>query len=130
MEKLPMRALGFLLLAVLPSLALAEGAVRTLDCQVRQVCDAEGACNKVSDTVQFRMAPQKLQEDGSGKYEISYAQEKAGMDALSYAGPFYWETKSEHDTLLASSETRFVWHRLVLDPTPAAKIIFLDCVLH
>ena len=122
-------SLSFLCLLMLPHLAWAEGAVRVLDCKVMQTCDASGACEATSDEVTFRLTPKSLQEDGSGQYEISYRDIQASMEATSYAGPFYWTNGTERNTLLASSETHFLWHRLALDPAPQASINFLDCTL-
>ena len=121
--------LAILQLVALPEFVWAEGAVRNLDCKVTQICDADGACKPASEEVNFRLAPESLREDGSGKYQISYRNVQASMDATSFAGPFYWTTDSERNTLLASSETQFLWHRLVLDSTPAAELYFLACTL-
>ena len=116
-------------LAIATQLAWAEGAVRTLDCRITQACLATGACAAASDAVNFRMTPENLREDGSGNYQISYRDVQASMEATSYAGPFYWTTDSERNTLLASSETQFLWHRLVLDATPEASVYFLECTV-
>lgn len=124
-----MPILTLLYLVALPQLAWAEGAVRVLDCKVTQVCDASGACEAESDDVSFRLAPENLHEDGSGTYAITYRAIQASMEATSEAGPFYWTMGSERNTLLASSETQFLWHRLMLDPTPATRVYFLNCAL-
>ncbi|MEY4640177.1 MAG: hypothetical protein RLZZ227_171 [Pseudomonadota bacterium] len=124
-----MRTLVLLPLAALPQLAGAEGAVRTLECTIMQVCDAAGACENAAEPVNFRMAPVSVREDGSGQYQISYRDVEADMEAASYAGPFSWASDSERNTLLASSETQFLWHRLVLESTPQAEIHFLACTL-
>ena len=73
------------------------------------------------------MQPVDAGDDGSGHYRISYADVNAEMDAQSYAGPFFWTLAKERDTLLASSETLFLWHQLTLDPVPEATIRFLTC---
>lgn len=117
------------LLPLLPALAQAEGAVRVLDCNTTQVCDAAGTCEAASDAVIFRMSPESLSADGSGTYKISYQDIEADMQASAEAGPFYWTRDVERNTLLASSETRFLWHKLQLAPTPQASILFLDCTL-
>lgn len=118
-----------MLLVVVPAVVRAEGAVRVLDCKVTQICDAAGVCQAASEEVSFRMAPEKLSEDGAGTYEISYRDIKASMQASSYAGPFYWTTGAERNTLLASSETQFLWHRLRLEPAPETKVHFLECAV-
>ena len=116
-------------LLLLPCLAWAEGAVRVFDCNVTQACDAEGACETTSDQINFRMTPGNLREDGSGDYQVSYRDVEADMNASSDAGPFYWTTGNERNTLLASSETHFLWHKLTLAPTPTTNIYFLSCML-
>jgi hypothetical protein len=121
------RALRAFCLLLLPNLGWAEGAVRVLDCEVTQTCDASGACAMASERVSFRMTPENLREDGSGQYQISYRNVQAGMEARSYAGPFYWTSGTEQNTLLASSETLFLWHRLTVNPAPDASVNFLNC---
>lgn len=123
------RSLAPVLLAMAPELVWAEGAVRSLDCKVSQVCDAAGVCESAAEAVNFRMAPESLREDGSGTFEISYRETRARMEAYSYAGPFIWNTELERNTVLASSETRFLWHQLVLGSTPAASVRFMECSL-
>jgi hypothetical protein len=116
------------LLASTPHGAMAEGAVRVLDCVVTQSCDARGACKPVPEKTSFRMEPVNLLEDGSGSYVMIHDDDKTEMQALSFAGPFYWASDDERNTLLANSETEFLWHRLELRPTPAARIEFMNCV--
>jgi hypothetical protein len=117
------------LLASIPHGAMAEGAVRVLDCVVTQSCDASGACKPASEQQSFRMEPVNLLEDGSGSYVMIHGDAKTDMQALSFAGPFYWASDDERNTLLASSETEFLWHRLELSPAPVADIRFMNCVL-
>lgn len=123
------RALILLTLSALTPLALGEGAVRTFDCRLTQTCDAAGRCETASGEVEFRMTPEALAADGSGTYRISYRDVQASMAAASLAGPFHWSTDSERNSLLASSETEFLWHRLILAPAPHAEIHFLRCAL-
>ena len=123
------RILCLLGLAAVPVLASAEGAVRILDCQARQVCDAEGSCVTSAERVKFRLAPQAVRDDGSGSYEVSYQDKKASMQALSFAGPFYWATEKERNTLLASSEVDFLWQSIQLAPRQKSSLYFLKCTL-
>lgn len=113
--------------ALFPALAGSEGAVRVLDCSVEQVCNAAGNCRPGSGQVSFRTEPVSLGADGSGIYTLSYGDIEAEMEAQSPAGPFFWTVGNERDTLLASSETRFLWHRLTFDQVPEATISFLQC---
>jgi hypothetical protein len=112
---------------LLPVGAWAEGAVRLLDCAVARVCDAAGACDSGTERVTFRMEPVETAADGSGRYGLTYGGTEADMDALSAAGPFLWTVGPERNALLASSETRFLWHRLTLEPAPEATVRFLEC---
>ena len=131
------RALVLLPLAAWVQLAAGEGAVRTFDCTITQTCNAAGRCEKAAGEVTFRMSPEALAADGSGTYQINYRHGdqinyrdvQASVKAASYAGPFYWNTNSERNSLLASSETEFLWHRLILAPTPETEIHFLSCML-
>ena len=115
--------------ALLPNAGWGEGAVRLLDCTVVQVCNAAGSCEAASGAVAFRMEPVQVGQDGSGRYELHYGETEAAMDALSDVGPFVWTVGEERNTLLASSETQFLWHRLTLDPVPAATVHFLTCTI-
>ncbi len=74
------------------------------------------------------MEPQKLNPDGSGSYTMIHNDESTDMSALSFAGPFYWSSDDERNTLLANSENEFLWHRLELDPAPLVNIKFMHCV--
>ena len=121
--------LALCLIALLPGAAWTEGAVRLLDCTAVKVCDAAAACTADSVHVAFRMEPVERAADGSGSYTLSYGDTKAEMRALSDAGPFVWTVGDERNTLLASSETQFVWHRLAFDPAPHATVRFLACAL-
>lgn len=117
-----------LALVALPAgAARAEGAVKLLDCTVLRVCDAGGRCEAGSDRVSFRMEPLELGSGGAGRYTLSYGDTRAVMQAMSDAGPFFWTIGRERDALLASSETEFLWHRLALEPAPAATVRFLSC---
>jgi len=123
------RALLLLPLAALAHVAMGEGAARSFNCRITQTCDAAGRCQRADGEVSFRMAPESLAPDGSGTYQISYRDEQASMEARSFAGPFYWTTDSERNSLLASSETEFLWHRLKLASAPEAEIHFLTCAV-
>lgn len=114
-------------LAVAWSDAPAEGAVRRLDCVSAQVCDAAGECEPDSLPIAFRLEPTETAADGSGRYTMVYGDTRAAMQALSDIGPFHWTAGSERHTLVASSETQFLWHRLVIEPAPAATVRFLIC---
>lgn len=116
-------------LGLLPALVQAEGAVRVLDCRITQECDAEANCGTLDQTIEFRMEPIALDEQGAGRYTIRYLDQNADMQALSDAGPFHWRQESERHTLIASSETRFLWHSLSFDTMPEASIRFLSCRL-
>lgn len=116
-------------LVLQPCIAMAEGAVRILDCEVTRRCDEAGVCEAAGERMAFRMEPGSLDQNGAGRYELSYDEVRTGMEALSYAGPFTWSTGTERHTLLANSETQFTWHRLALEPAPAATIRFLSCAL-
>lgn len=122
-------ALGLSL--VLPGAALAEGAVTVIDCAVTSVCDAQGSCEPASRRVSFRLEPLDRNADGSARYEISYGNNRrAEVRGLSDAGPYVWTTDKERNALLASSETRWLWHQLELDPAgPLATIRFLSCTI-
>jgi hypothetical protein len=119
--------LGWLLF--IPGIVSAEGAARLLDCTIARVCDAAGRCEAGSGQVTFRMEPIEIGADGSGRYALSYGHSETEMRALSLAGPYVWTEGSERNTLLASSETAFLWHRLRLDPAPEATVRFLSCVV-
>lgn len=73
------------------------------------------------------MEPVEIGADGAGRYRLTYGDSEAAMEALSASGPFFWAIGEERDTLLASSETDFLWHRLEIDPAPQATIRFLTC---
>ncbi len=115
------------LVAVAPGLAGSEGAERILDCSVKQICDAAGNCRPGSVQVTFRTEPVSLKGDGSGIYALSYGEIETMMEAQSPAGPFFWTVGNERDTLLASSETQFLWHQLTFDQVPEATVRFLQC---
>jgi hypothetical protein len=117
----------FGLTALLPGLVLSEGAVRLLECTVTQVCDGGGACETASGGVSFRMEPVEREASGAMRYALSYGDTQADMLAVSDAGPFIWTVRDERNALLASSQTQWLWHRLTLDPAPAATIRFLTC---
>lgn len=116
------------LCALLPGIALAEGAVRLLNCEVSQTCTAQGQCSDDSGSVSFRLEPLKLDSLGAGQYRLLYEGADVDMQAGSEAGPFVWARDEERHALLASSETLFLWHRLKLADGPTAEIHFLSCV--
>lgn len=112
---------------LLPAAAWSEGAVKIFDCTVAQVCDGAGSCEAGSGHVTFRLEPVELEADGSGRYALSYDNHQAEAQAMSDLGPFFWTLGEERDTLLISSRTEFVWHRLALGPTSEATVRFLTC---
>ena len=114
-------------MALLSQLAFAEGAVRELACVYERVCDASGTCADEAGEVTFRMQPVELADDGSGTFVIRYNDGEFAMQALSFAGPFHWSAPGEKDTLLANSETQFLWHKLVLGSRNAADSHFMRC---
>jgi hypothetical protein len=116
-------------IALLPSAVWGEGAVRLLDCTVVRVCDTAGMCETGAGAVSFRMEPVQVGPDGTGRYELEYGDTKVAMNSLSDIGPFVWTAGAERNTLLASSETNFLWHRLSLDAVPAATVRFLACTI-
>lgn len=118
-----------ILAAWLPSAAWAEGAVRLLDCTVTRVCSADGDCKPGTGRVSFRMEPVETDADGSGRYALSYGDVEADMRALSAAGPFFWTLAQQRNTLIASSDTQFLWHELELEAAPEATVRFLTCTL-
>ena len=121
-------ALG--LLALMPNAVWGEGAIRVIDCTITRLCDAAGSCQAAAGAVAFRMEPVQLDKDGAGRYQLRYGETQAQVNALSDIGPFVWTVGEERHTLLASSETNFLWHRLTLAPAPAATVRFLTCSIH
>jgi hypothetical protein len=115
--------------ALLPTAVWGEGAVRLFDCTVVRICDAAGNCEPAADAVAFRMEPVQVDPEGSGRYDLEYGDTQTAMSSVSDIGPFVWTVGEERHTLLASSETNFLWHRLVLDPLPAATVRFLTCTI-
>ena len=107
----------------------AEGAVRELSCEYERVCDAAGNCQDEDGTMIFTMEPQTVADDGAGSFVIHYGDSQAPMQAAGYAGPFSWTLPGEQHTLLASNETRFLWHQVTLAPQPQATIRFMRCRL-
>jgi hypothetical protein len=122
-------SISALAFAPLSGIAHAEGAVRIIDCAIARVCDAAGACEPGSRHVAFRVAPIDVDAAGAGRYGLSYAEIDVEGDAFSAAGPFFWTVGNERDTLVASSETQFLWHRLIVDSTQQVTISFLTCAL-
>lgn len=112
---------------LLPCSSGAEGNRRYFDCEMRQQCDADGQCTAATGVVNFELEPLAVGSDGAGRYALQYDDTNTEMDALSEAGPFRWSIGAEHHTLLASSETRMLWHQLDLAGIPTARIIFLSC---
>lgn len=107
--------------------ARSEGAVKLLECDIVRVCDASGSCDAGSGDVRFRMEPVQLAAGGAGSYQISYGDAEASMQAMSDAGPFFWTAGSARNTLIASSETEWLWHELDVSSLPQATIRFLIC---
>ncbi len=120
-------SLALWLSAVIAPYALAEGAVRELVCSVNRTCDADGSCQDAGGDITFTMEPVTVTDDASGTYLIRYQDQQFAMQSLSFAGPFHWAADSEMNTLLASSDTQFIWHHLSLRPAPVARIQFLTC---
>lgn len=112
---------------LLSSLLHAEGAVRIFDCKVTQRCDAAGKCAVNSDSIEFRLEPQALADDGSGEYILRYRDRTVPMQAASEAGPFLWSEQNVRYTLLVSSETQLLLHALELATVPATTVDFLTC---
>lgn len=110
-----------------PAALRAEGATRVLDCTAVRVCDAAGSCEPASAETRFRMEPQALDSSGAARFTLSYGDVRADMDARSDVGPFLWNVGTERHALLVSSETQWLWHRLTLEPAPAATVAFLEC---
>ncbi len=123
--------LGALLSAMLllPTAVLAEGAHRYFDCMVTLLCDEAGACEASSESLTFHLAPLDAGQDGSGRFMLSYQNKEVAMQSLSDAGPYSWRFDNERHTLLASSETDFLWHQLILDDRPESRIRYLRCEL-
>jgi hypothetical protein len=121
------RVLAFAALLVVTGSVHAEGAMRILDCEFVDKCNAALACTPESGAVTFRMEPQSLDGNNAGIYLISYGDTRTEMQGLSYAGPFYWRTESAMNTLVASSETEFLWHSLELVQTPVTVIRNMHC---
>ena len=118
------------LIACLPIIVAAEGAVRTFNCTLDRVCDAAGQCEPESGDVTFRMEPQQLDANGAGTYQLSYDDNSVAMQASSDAGPFIWSLDNQQHTLLINSATRMLWHRLTLEPPLPANTRYLQCTLH
>ena len=116
-----------MLCVVLASGASGEGAVRVLDCTTSRICDAAGNCEPEAAERTFRWEPIQTQADGAGTYTLTDGDTEVPMQALSDAGPFFWSVGSQRNTLLVSSETQFVWHRLTLEPVPEGTVAFLTC---
>jgi hypothetical protein len=113
--------------ALMPAIALAEGAVRVLSCQITQQCDGAGVCEPHDEAIEFRMEPQAQHSDGSGEFTLRYRDQELPMAAQSEVGPFTWSQQQDRHTLLASSETRFLLHVLSLADEPKATIQFMNC---
>lgn len=122
------RQILFLVFVTLaPAAALAEGAVRELLCSYNRLCDAAGTCQDESGQIIFMMEPVTVADDGAGSFIIHYGGREADMRSAGYAGPYTWTTPLATSTLLANSEEQFLWHQLVLDPEPSARIHFMNC---
>jgi hypothetical protein len=118
-----------LLLLLLPASLSAEGARRFFDCERQQLCDAAGNCEAADGQLSFALEPLAVGSDGAGSYRLVYEENEVEMNAFSEAGPFRWSIGTEHHTLLASSESWLLWHRLDLSGAPTADIAFLSCKL-
>ena len=116
-----------LILTTFTYMTMAEGAVRELDCISLQTCDTKGYCQTETQEVKFSMEPLAVNDDGSGSFAIHYNSYQAPMTSLSFAGPFHWTVGNERHTLLASSETHFLWHQLDTSGSPSARIQFMQC---
>jgi len=112
---------------LVPVQALAEGAVKLLDCNVMQVCDQAGSCRSDSARFTFRMEPVELEAGGAGEYKLMLNESATQMRALSDSGPFLWQSDRERNVLLASSESEWLWHRLILDAAARSEVRFLSC---
>lgn len=124
-----MNKIVFLMSALLCSSASAEGAHRYFDCSVTLLCDAAGHCETASESLTFHLAPLDADEAGSGTFQLSYLNQEVEMQSLSDAGPYVWQTGNVRHTLLASSESAFLWHQLDLNGTPDSSIRYLQCSL-
>lgn len=121
---------AWLLLAssvLIPLVASAEGSPRVLECSFLKSCDAVGTCRPDAGKVRFRMEPVVVNAAGAGRYTIRYGTTSAPMQAISAVTPFVWTVAGERNTLLASSDTAFLWHQVKLEPTPQAMIRFMKC---
>lgn len=123
------RNILILLCACFSSSAWAEGAHRYFDCRVTLLCNAAGVCASASEILSFHLAPLDADESGSGSYTLSYLDQEVEMRSLSYAGPYVWQIGTVRHTLLASSETKFLWHQLSLETQPTSSIRYLQCSL-
>ncbi len=122
------KALLFLFIIFSPS-AWAEGAHRYFDCHVTLLCDAAGHCEPASESLTFHLAPLDADEAGSGTFLLTYQEQETQMQSLSDAGPYVWQIDNVRHTLLASSESAFLWHQLNLNGTPDSTIRYLQCSL-
>ena len=94
---------------------------------IRRVCDSAGHCSDADGEATFRMTPMQLEAGGRGSYTLSYGTTETEMFAQSEIGPFYWRLEGESNSLMPSSESEWLWHQLILDGTPSARIRFLEC---
>jgi hypothetical protein len=120
------RLFAFALLFV-PLIGWTEGAVKSLDCEVRVSCDEAARCEDASRAVAFRMEPIELDDQWRGRYTIRYDGTEAPMEGVSELGPFVWAIGAERHVLAISSESRWLWHVLTTEPVPASSIHFMDC---
>lgn len=129
MKKLnkPVIRMGLVISVLMPGLLQGEGALRVLDCNKVLVCDESLTCQTESGQVVFNMEPLNLDENNAGSYTIRYDAVQVPMQGLSFAGPFHWRLDNGMHTLLASSESDFLWHSLTIDPQPVTTIRKLDC---
>ena len=116
---------------LLPTSALAEGAVQTFDCLVEAVCDEAGSCvppgeAPVQDTI-FRMEPVSTGPQGEGTYRISYGDVSAEMTNVTGLGPLLWsEGNGDRQVILFTGETSLLWQSLD-EASARSTVAFLAC---
>ncbi|EEW26417.1 hypothetical protein [Rhodobacter ferrooxidans] len=123
--------LSVLLLAMLPTFALAEDGVVTLDCRVVTACDADGKCTPQDRPASFRLQRQ-AGSDVLLVYDAVSAPVTSGGDDN---GPLSWsEGRGDSQTMLATGysdddRVNMVWHssNSGTDDTPG-QTRFLSCV--
>lgn len=125
-----MRAL-WLMLMLAPAPAFSEGAVQTFDCVTSALCDEDGACAPLGDTlvhpVTFRVEPVSVGPEGAGEYRINYLDISASMTNVTGRGPLLWsEGNGDRQVVLFTSETNLLWQSF--DSASARSVVsFLTC---